>query len=163
MICAILFYSLLVRLLPFTAFLLNLFPLLPNFSRLLLKRMQHNETRLSDCHNLSLALWPVYTMQFVGLRVFMWDKGYEHLLVRPNYWGRPRQDSRVSPKLTAEACWDFPLCPVSPLVKASWFVGYIKYSGCQAPWHCLNGSWPPTKCCCTLAESGERDAKPHDG
>lgn len=31
----------------------------------------------------------------------------------------------LSPKFTEKSCWDFLLCPVSPLVKASWFVGCI--------------------------------------
>lgn len=159
---AILFYFLLLKLFPFTAFLLSLFPLLPDFSRLLPKMMSHNETPLSDCHNLPLALWPTYMMKFVGLQVFMWEKGREHLLVTDQTERDPGRSVLWIPN-SAEVCWCFPLWPVCLLVKASWFVGCFKYPHCQDPWHCLNGLWAPMKRCCILAEWGDRDGKPHNG
>lgn len=79
---------------------------------------------------------------------------------RPNYWGRPRQDSSVSPKLTAETC---PLGPVSPLVEAPWFVGVSNTQAAKLHGTTFNGSQAPMKWCCTLAESGDRGAKSHDG
>lgn len=138
-------YSLLVRFLPFTAFLL----------KTLLERTWHNKPHLSHCHNLCLALWPLYLKPFDSLQVVMWDKG-GHFLVT-DWWGRPRQGSLVSPRFTVNVCWDFPLCPVSPLKELLWFEGQVKYEDCQVP---RLPKWV-MKGCCTLAELGDSDARDH--
>lgn len=129
-----------MRLLHFTAFLLNQFALLPSFSRLC--RKGHNKTCLSHCRNLCLALWPLYFNPFVGLQVVIWEKVGRFLVSHQTTEGHhTRQDNLVSPRFTVDTRWDFPLCPVSPLKELLWFEGCIKYECCQVPWHCLNGSW----------------------
>lgn len=90
-------YSLLVRLLPFTAFLLNLLALLPSLSRLCWKGL--GITRLvSATATISVLLRDLCTWShFFGLQVGMWDKGGHFLVTDQTTEGDPDKTILCAP------------------------------------------------------------------
>lgn len=103
----------------------------PQVLKTLLERMPHNKTHLSNCDNLCLALWSLYLKPFVGLQVFMWDKGGHFLVTDQTTEGDPDRTVLWAPDSLWVVAGTF-LCVLFPLWRN--YCGLKGVSNTKAAW-----------------------------